>query len=117
MKITREAVFETNSSSTHSLVILSKKDYEAWKNDEVVLDLYAEEVRPLDPNRKIVRNEDGSIIYNDKHYEDMYDLMENEYEDISDEYAPKEYIEEYAEVEEKEIDDKVVISIYRGERW
>lgn len=31
----RQGVFETNSSSTHTLTICSKDDYDKWKRDEV----------------------------------------------------------------------------------
>lgn len=33
----RHGVFETNSSSTHSITICMKSDYEKWKNGEVFL--------------------------------------------------------------------------------
>ena len=33
----RRGVFETNSSSTHSLVMCLKSDYDRWKNGEVLL--------------------------------------------------------------------------------
>lgn len=36
MKSIRRNVFETNSSSTHSLSICSKSDFEAWKAGKVV---------------------------------------------------------------------------------
>ena len=29
----------------------------------------------------------------------------------------KEYIDNYADVEKKELGDKVIMSVYRGERW
>ena len=37
MRQIRHGVFETNSSSTHSLTMCMKSDYDAWKNDEVYL--------------------------------------------------------------------------------
>ena len=117
MRIFRRGTFETNSSSTHSLVILSKEEYNAWRNDEIVLDIYSGEVKPLDPNKNLVRNEDGSIDYNGKHYNSTYELLEDAYDDFDDSYATKDYIDEYAEVEQKELDGKVIMSIYRGERW
>ena len=40
MKIIRNATFETNSSSTHALVILSKQEYEDFCNDKVALNLH-----------------------------------------------------------------------------
>ena len=44
MKLIRRNTFETNSSSTHALVIMSKEDYKAWQNNEKVLNLYTGEV-------------------------------------------------------------------------
>lgn len=35
MKIIRNGVFETNSSSTHSITMCMKSDYEKWKNGEL----------------------------------------------------------------------------------
>ena len=35
-KIIRQETFETNSSSTHSLTMCLKSDYEAWQRGEVV---------------------------------------------------------------------------------
>lgn len=120
MRKTRIGVFETNSSSTHSLVILSKEDYERWQNNEVVLNLYSGEVEELsNKDKKIIRKPDGSVEYDGKTFESEYDFMEDEdyYDVIDDGNASKEYIEHFAEVEQKELDDKVIMSVYRGERW
>jgi predicted solute-binding protein len=38
MKSIRRGVFETNSSSTHSLTICAKEDYVAWRKGEVLFD-------------------------------------------------------------------------------
>lgn len=41
MKIqVRRGVFETNSSSVHSLCICSADDYDKWKNGELLYDFY-----------------------------------------------------------------------------
>lgn len=41
MKTTvRQGVFETNSSSTHSLTMCILEDYEAWQKGEVYFDRY-----------------------------------------------------------------------------
>ena len=43
--------------------------------------------------------------------------MEGDYYDvIDDRNASAEYIERYAEVEQKELGDNVIMSIYRGDR-
>lgn len=36
----RRGVFETNSSSTHSLVMCSKEEYDRWKKGELMFDRY-----------------------------------------------------------------------------
>ncbi len=36
MRSIRRSIFETNSSSTHSLTICAKEDYEAWKRGEMI---------------------------------------------------------------------------------
>lgn len=33
----RQGVFETNSSSTHSITIASESDFDKWKNGDVYL--------------------------------------------------------------------------------
>lgn len=37
MKQIRQGLFETNSSSEHSLSIMKEADYEDWKNDEIAV--------------------------------------------------------------------------------
>ena len=119
MKTIRYGTFETNSSSTHALVILSKEDYKAWQNNKKTLNLHSGQVQDLtDEDKKIVRNEDGSVDYGGQHFESEYSFMESDYYDvIDDSNASAEYIEHYAEVEQKELGDNVVMSIYRGDRW
>lgn len=119
MKKIRIGTFETNSSSTHALVILSKEDYKAWQNNEKTLNLFSEKAQELtEEDKKIVRNTDGSIDYNGEHFDSEYDFMESEYYDVIDDgNASKEYINNYAEVEQKELGDNIIMSIYRTERW
>lgn len=119
MKLIRPNTFETNSSSTHALVIISKDDYKAWQENKKVLNLYSGETEDLsEEDKKIIRNEDGSVDYNGEHFDSEYDFMESDYcEIIGDENASKEYIDNYTDVEKKELDDKVIMSVYRGERW
>lgn len=40
MKQVRRGVFETNSSSTHTLTICSKEEYEGWQRGELIYDSY-----------------------------------------------------------------------------
>lgn len=39
MKTIRRSVFETNSSSTHSISMCSKKDYEDWRAGKMYFDM------------------------------------------------------------------------------
>ena len=36
MKVIRLGVFETNSSSTHTMVIMSEEEYDKWENGEIL---------------------------------------------------------------------------------
>jgi len=47
MKKIRISVFETNSSSTHSLTIVSKEDFEKWKKGEFIFDRSNDELVPV----------------------------------------------------------------------
>lgn len=40
MKQIRQSIFETNSSSTHSITIASKKDFDDWVSGRVVFKRY-----------------------------------------------------------------------------
>ena len=48
MKSIRIGVFETNSSSTHSLTICSKAEYEAWKNGDVLFSIVSKKFMTMD---------------------------------------------------------------------
>lgn len=113
MKTIRANTFETNSSSTHALIILSKQEYEDFCNDKIALNLRNGDTVPL--NKNIITNEDGSYTYEGENYDSLYELIYDEI--IDDEYATQDYLDHYAEVVEKEIGDKVAISIYRGDIW
>ena len=119
MRLVRQGTFETNSSSTHALVIATKEDYKAWEENKKVMNLYNGTIEDLsDEDKKIIRNEDGSVDYNGEHFNSEYDFMESDYYDVIDDgNASKEYINNYAEVEKKELGDNVIISVYRGDRW
>lgn len=42
----RPGTFETNSSSTHALVFCTAEEYQKYLNDELLLDIYDETLRP-----------------------------------------------------------------------
>lgn len=44
----RQGVFETNSSSTHSICICTEAEYEAWKRGDKLYDYYNNKIVDLD---------------------------------------------------------------------
>ena len=60
MRQIRNSVFETNSSSTHSLTIVSEEDFEKWKKGELVFDSYKDELIPI-PENSDLEDEDSEF--------------------------------------------------------
>ena len=44
----RRGVFETNSSSTHSITICTRDEYDKWKKGEFILDDYRDKLVTID---------------------------------------------------------------------
>lgn len=57
MKTIRYNVFETNSSSTHSMVVLDEEDYNRWVNEGLYYDSNAKELLTLEDIRFLVRQD------------------------------------------------------------
>lgn len=73
----RKMLFETNSSSTHSLVMCNNSDFEDFKNGKKCLDLYKKVF--INPTVDIVKhgvklNDNGKPEFDGKEYKDFYDL-------------------------------------------
>ena len=62
----RHGVFETNSSSTHSICICTKNDYEKWKKGELLYSRWSDELVPT-------RERIGDDVYDYKTYEEYED--------------------------------------------
>ena len=83
-KQVRVGVFETNSSSTHSLVICDKETFDKWKNGELLFDRWEEEFKEgyqlTNKDKK-----DAEKYYNDnkkkfwKNWEDLGDEEKDEW--------------------------------------
>lgn len=58
----RQGIFETNSSSTHSLTMCTSSDYEKWKNGELIYDYYNDKLVPVTDKIKELK-EDGDDEY------------------------------------------------------
>jgi hypothetical protein len=72
----RRGVFETNSSSTHSITIVSKKDYDAWERGEMLLDRRSEE---LVKKGEKVKYPDELQTYEDYFNEEYLETLETSY--------------------------------------
>ena len=81
MKILRSGIFETNSSSTHSLTICTEEEFEKFKNNELMFDKYNDELieKPEDYD-EVMNNSDKDSDEKRCEYEDYIDY--NDYEHI-----------------------------------
>lgn len=83
----RHGVFETNSSSTHSLQICTKEEFEKWKNGEILLDYWKEEFVDVSTLLYLTdqEKEDVKDNYNkrkQKYWKDWEDISEEEKEEL-----------------------------------
>lgn len=99
----RKNVFETNSSSTHSITMCSRDEYDAWLNGKMLLNdgWWSKDNTSKFKDKKLVtRAEAEDIIRNDPYYgkENLEHLSEmrdedlcEHYDDNADEYRGTDY--------------------------
>ena len=75
MKQVRSNIFETNSSSTHCLVIASEEDWKKFENGELVLNMYEGELLPA-PEDFPKQNNEGKWEYEGETYDDLYEIAD-----------------------------------------
>lgn len=101
----RIGVFETNSSSTHSLVICSKEQFDKWKNGELV---YIRDFYPISkderPKSNFVSVEDIEL-FKDKGVDD-YEICS--FDEWGEDYEQNTY--EYT----SESGDELIVRAYYG---
>ena len=76
----RKGIFETNSSSTHTLVICTQEEYDAWERGEMLIDCwkdYEYDFHRKDPffvpNTEEYRNdEDKQYVTYEKYWDEEY---------------------------------------------
>lgn len=103
----RRNVFETNSSSTHSITMCSKNDYDRWARGEVYLNesWWPKENESEYKNKKFVTRDetinlikcnDGDIEYDKEYYKSFDEYIAKEYDIYTiDEYFENEYLESF----------------------
>jgi len=84
LRTIRRCIFETNSSSTHSLTIVSAEDFEKWQNGDLLLDRWNDE-------------------FVQKTEEDNDDL------ETYDQYMDEDYLEIFKDTYTTKSGDKVVV--------
>ena len=68
----RKNVFETNSSSTHSICICTEEEYNRFKSGDMLYDTYNEELVTVSDNE--IESEEDEYRY--RSYEDIGDYKE-----------------------------------------
>lgn len=86
----RRGVYETNSSSTHSLTMCSEEEFEQWKNGELLFDKQGSE-----PFVKANSLSDDDKKYAAQDYENNKDEFSKDWSDLS-ESAKEKYYTKYA---------------------
>jgi len=80
----RRGVFETNSSSVHSITMCTSSDYEKWKNGEMAWDRGEWELVSVTDEVKESIDNDEREYYT---YEQFYDWEYNDYETFEDSFT------------------------------
>lgn len=92
MKIqVRRGVFETNSSSVHSLCMCSKDDYDRWENGELFYDPYCEELVGNSDGIQQDRRECEEKGYQNNYmtYEEFWDFVSWNFDELHKRYKTK----------------------------
>lgn len=81
----RHGVFETNSSSTHSITLCKKSEYDAWKRGEVYLNNNTWWPKDLENgDKKFLTKEEAMKLITDSGYHENTDLYSLDDEEISE---------------------------------
>jgi len=107
----RYGVFETNSSSTHSLTICSGEQYDKWQKGEVLfnVDSYFNKLEQFPTKKEVINYLKSQGELNDENDElELDDALRNAELYTEDIYFNDEYLEGFAEEHTTENGDKVV---------
>ena len=61
----RQGVFETNSSSTHSICILSQEDFDNWKNNQFYFNESSKKLLTYDEVKEFLQSRNLQINFDD----------------------------------------------------
>lgn len=88
----RNGVFETNSSSTHSLCICTEEDFEKFKRNEVLWDKYVDMLVPNDISPEYIKRAK-------EYYQSQQDSYMKDWDELSEEDQLNFVIREFDESE------------------
>jgi len=109
MKIqVRAGVFETNSSSTHSLSVYENSDWEKFKKGEMVIENSAD-----DPQLVKVSDETKELTFNPNNEDEDNDIYDYDYLTYEVWNNIWDYMDEGWETIEKNIGNKHVVSYFK----
>lgn len=123
----RRNIFESNSSSTHTLTICSEREFNAWKNGEILFDRWSEKFVKSESLTESEK-EDAKDLYNERksmfhidwdnlneHQKEKWyskyakeNLIDNENCQSYDEYMDDPDLEVFVETYTTEHSDKIV---------
>ena len=116
----RRGVFETNSSSVHSLTMCSYEDYEKWEKGEVLFWENEEEFGTREEIIEKMKNlkwYNGSLRYSNVDWnneDEVNDIFSDERVQTCEEYFNNEYFETYEDTYTTPNGEKVVAFGYYG---
>ena len=85
-EVTRRGMFETNSSSVHSITMCSDDEYTKWKNGEAYFDRYTKQI--VESTEEIEKERENDGRYSEYlTYDEFHDWDYIEYETFSDIYT------------------------------
>ena len=118
----RQGVFETNSSSTHSITFASQSDFDKWENGEVYLNegWWSGSTNPIKDNTFITKDEAILLVMTSNYPpesipEEPDELFADEYGIYSyEKFLSNSYLETYEEHYTSEHGDDIVAFGYYG---
>ena len=117
MQSARRNVFETNSSSTHSLTMCSESDYDRWQKGELLFDKWGDEFIEKSEYLKWFEEQKKKYLekYPSETEEDFEEYMEDDKKYYTyDEFWNLEYYETFEDTYTTEKGETVVAFGYYG---
>ena len=113
----RRGVFETNSSSVHSLTMCSSEEYEKWKNEEILYDKYEHK---FGTREEMIEHLKSKSYYSNTDWsneDEVNDAFADEEIQTFQKFFDNEYYETFVEHYTTNNGEKIVAFGYYGEGY